>query len=154
MPVFKIGIARRGQRRAVHFSISRTGTPDCRLLRALVDPGSIPGSTMGGCGHSKSDYSKLDEMGSAVRVRLNSTVVQVQHSNAAKEVQVGYVRGGKLPDCRRKVNCVLGLPITGMIPYLCPELRRQQRRSAVVSRESAAGLHARGAAELDFICQT
>jgi len=96
------------------------------LVRSLI-PEAVPGSTMEDVVTAKADYSKLDEMGSAVRVRLNSTVVQVQHSNAAKEVQVGYVRGGKLQTVAAK-NCVLAC-YNGMIPYLCPELPEKQKEA-------------------------
>ena len=65
------------------------------LVRALI-PEAVPGSTMEDVVIAKADYSKLDETGGAVRIRLNSTVVHVQHTNAAKEVQVAYARGGKL----------------------------------------------------------
>ncbi len=44
------------------------------LVRSLI-PEAVPGSTMEDVVTAKADYSKLDEMGSAVRVRLNSTVV-------------------------------------------------------------------------------
>jgi len=96
------------------------------LVRSLI-PEAVPGSTMEDVVTAKADYSKLDEMGSAVRVRLNSTVVQVQHSNAAKEVQVGYVRGGKLQTVAAK-SCVLAC-YNGMIPYLCPELPEKQKEA-------------------------
>ncbi len=96
------------------------------LVRSLI-PEAVPGSTMEDVVTAKADYSKLDEMESAVRVRLNSTVVQVQHSNAAKEVQVGYVRGGKLQTVAAK-NCVLAC-YNGMIPYLCPELPEKQKEA-------------------------
>src|SRR5882762_2991608 len=51
------------------------------LVRSLI-PEAIPGSTMEDVVTAKADYSKLDEAG-AVRIRLNSTVVRVQHTNAA-----------------------------------------------------------------------
>src|SRR5467141_4548826 len=59
------------------------------LVRSLIAH-AIPGSTMEDVVTAIADYSKLDEAG-AVRIRLNSTVVRVQHKNAAKEVQVAYV---------------------------------------------------------------
>jgi spermidine dehydrogenase len=96
------------------------------LVRSLI-PEAIPGSTMDDVVIAKADYSKLDETGGAVRIRLNSTVVHVQHTNAAKEVQVAYVRGGKLRTVAAK-NCVLAC-YNGMIPYLCPELPEKQKKA-------------------------
>jgi spermidine dehydrogenase len=97
------------------------------LVRSLI-PEAIPGSTMEDVVTAKADYSKLDAGNSAVRIRLNSTVVHVQHAkNAAKEVQVAYVRGGKLQTVAAK-NCVLAC-YNGMIPYLCPELPEKQKEA-------------------------
>src|SRR6202521_2000507 len=96
------------------------------LVRSLI-PEAVPGSTMEDVVSAKADYSKLDEAGGAVRIRLNSTAVPVPHTNAAKEVQVGYVRGGKLQTVTAK-NCVLAC-YNGMIPYLCPELPEKQKEA-------------------------
>src|SRR5260370_26763573 len=77
---------------------------------------------------AKADYSKLDAGNSAVRIRLNSTAVHVQHAtNAAKEVQVAYVGAGKREPVTAK-NCVLAC-YNGMIPYLCPELPEKQKEA-------------------------
>src|SRR5712664_4155551 len=96
------------------------------LVRSLI-PEAIPGSTMEDVVTARADYSKLDEAAGAVRIRLNSTVVHVQHTKADKEVQVEYVRGGKLQTVTAK-NCVLAC-YNGMIPYLCPELPEKQKEA-------------------------
>ncbi len=96
------------------------------LVRSLI-PDVIPGSTMEDVVAAKANYSKLDEASSPVRIRLNSTVVHVQHANPAKEVQVAYVRGGKLQTVAAN-NCVLAC-YNGMIPYLCPELPEGQKEA-------------------------
>jgi len=99
------------------------------LVRSLI-PGTIPGHTMEDVVTAKADYSKLDQRGSAVRIRLNSTVVHAQHdgpANAAKGVQVAYMRGGKLQSVQGN-NCVLAC-YNGMIPYLCPELPEKQKEA-------------------------
>ena len=96
------------------------------LVRALI-PEAIPGSTMEDVVTARADYSKLDEASGAVRIRLNSTVVHVQHANATKEVQVAYMRGGKLQTVAAK-NCVLAC-YNGMIPYICPELTGKQKEA-------------------------
>jgi len=96
------------------------------LVRSLI-PEAIPGSTMEDVVTARADYSKLDEASGAVRIRLNSTVVHVQHTNATKEVQVAYMRGGKLQTVAAK-NCVLAC-YNGMIPYICPELTDKQKEA-------------------------
>jgi spermidine dehydrogenase len=94
----------------------------------------MPGSTMEDVITTKVDYSQLDRAENGVRVRLNSTVVNVKHSgsaadakDAAKAVQVSYMRGGKLQRVTGK-NCVLAC-YNGMIPYLCPELPEAQKEA-------------------------
>jgi spermidine dehydrogenase len=96
------------------------------LVRSLI-PDAVPGSTMEDVVTAKADYSKLDEAGGAVRIRLNSTVVRAQHTKDAKEVQIAYVRGGKQQTVVAK-NCVLAC-YNGMIPYLCPELPEKQKEA-------------------------
>jgi spermidine dehydrogenase len=99
------------------------------LVRSLV-PHSIGGDGMEDIATAKADYSHLDVSGSAVRIRLNSTVVRVSHigpAESAKEIEVAYDRGGKLQVVRAK-NCLLAC-YNMMIPYLCPELPRTQREA-------------------------
>jgi spermidine dehydrogenase len=99
------------------------------LVRTLVR-GSIPGHSMDDIVTAPTDYSRLDSSGSAVRIRLNSTVVHVSHvgsAQTAKEVEIAYQRGGKLQIVRAK-NCLLACYNT-MIPYLCPELPEKQKEA-------------------------
>jgi len=97
------------------------------LVRALL-PDALPGATMEDGVTARADYSKLDQADALVRIRLNTTAVQVQHSNASGSpnvVRIAYVRGGKLQTVAAK-NCVLAC-YNGMIPYLCPELPEKQK---------------------------
>jgi len=99
------------------------------LVRSLI-AGAVPGGTMDDVVTARADYSKLDDANSRVRIRLNSTVMHVQHAEgekARKEVEIAYVRGGKLATVRAK-NCVLAC-YNVMIPYLCPELPREQKEA-------------------------
>src|SRR5215813_3526256 len=48
------------------------------LVRSLV-PGAVPGSTMEDVVTSRANYARLDDSGSAVRIRLNSTAVRAKH---------------------------------------------------------------------------
>jgi spermidine dehydrogenase len=99
------------------------------LVRSLI-PGTIPGQSMEDVVTANTDYSKLDDSGSPVRMRLNSTVVHAQHdgpADAAKGVEVTYMRGGKLHTVQAK-SCILAC-YNGMIPYLCPELPEKQKEA-------------------------
>jgi spermidine dehydrogenase len=99
------------------------------LVRSLIPP-AMPGSSMQDVVCARAVYSKLDAADSPVRVRLNSTVVQVRNAaahEAAKEVQIAYVRGGKLHTVSGK-NCVLAC-YNGMIPYICPDIPAEQSKA-------------------------
>jgi spermidine dehydrogenase len=106
------------------------------LVRSLV-PAAVPGSTMEDVVTAKADYSQLDRSENAVRLRLNTSVVNVKHSaatlatdsakNAGKSVQVTYMRGGKLQRVNGK-NCVLAC-YNVMIPYICPDLPGPQKEA-------------------------
>src|SRR5579862_3568424 len=99
------------------------------LVRSLI-PDAVPGSTMEDVVTARANYAALDGAGNSVRIRLNSTVVNVKHlgaNEAAKEIEVSYMRGGKLN--RVKGNyCVLAC-YNVMIPYICPELPDAQKES-------------------------
>jgi spermidine dehydrogenase len=99
------------------------------LVRSLI-PEAVPGSTMEDVVTARANYAALDGAGNSVRIRLNSTVVNVKHlgtNEAAKEIEVSYMRGGKLN--RVKGNyCVLAC-YNVMIPYICPELPEGQKES-------------------------
>jgi spermidine dehydrogenase len=97
------------------------------LVRSLI-PGSIPGGSMEDVVTAKADYSQLDRSEHPVRVRLNSTVVNVKHTtsvNSAREVQITYTRGGQ-PYAVKGNQCVLAC-YNVMIPYVCPELPQMQK---------------------------
>jgi spermidine dehydrogenase len=96
------------------------------LLRRLV-PAAVPGSTADDAVLAKTDYAKLDEAGQPVRVRLNSTVVGAANTGtgAGSEVQVTYLRGGKLRKVRAR-SCVMAC-WSAVVPHLCPEMPEVQR---------------------------
>ena len=99
------------------------------LVRSMI-PSAIPGHTMDDVVTAHADYSKLDDANSPVRIRLNSTVVHVVNEDAkdsAKEVEVSYMRGGRLQTVRGR-SCVLAC-YNSMIPYLCPELPEKQKEA-------------------------
>ena len=97
------------------------------LVRSLI-PAAIPGHTMDDVVSARADYSRLDDATSPIRIRLNSAAVQLRHNGSpasAKEVEVAYMRGGKLQSVQASA-CVLAC-YNMMIPYLCPELPEKQR---------------------------
>ncbi|HVS89929.1 MAG TPA: NAD(P)-binding protein [Candidatus Acidoferrum sp.] len=99
------------------------------LVRSMISS-AIPGHTMDDIVTAHADYSKLDDASSPVRIRLNSTVVHVANEDtkdSAKEVEVSYMRGGRLQTVRGK-SCVLAC-YNCMIPYLCPELPEKQKEA-------------------------
>jgi spermidine dehydrogenase len=99
-----------------------------RLLVRKLIPEAIPGNTAEDIVTARANYSRLDQNGSNIRIRLNSPVVRVRHQGdaaTAKGVEVAYVRGGKLHTVRAK-KCVLACWHV-VIPYICEELPEKQK---------------------------
>jgi spermidine dehydrogenase len=99
------------------------------LMRTLI-PGSVPGHTMEDVVTARTDYRKLDQASSPVRVRLNSTVVRARHigpRESAKQVEIAYSQGGKLQSVKTKA-CILAC-YNAMVPHLCPELPDAQKEA-------------------------
>jgi spermidine dehydrogenase len=94
------------------------------LVRGLV-PGIAPGNTMEDVVLARFDYARLDDPGSNIRIRLDSTCVDVR--NAGGEVRVGYVRDGKLHRVAAR-HAVLAC-FHMMIPHLMAELPEAQREA-------------------------
>ncbi|HEY7664834.1 MAG TPA: FAD/NAD(P)-binding protein [Xanthobacteraceae bacterium] len=92
------------------------------LVRALI-PAVAPGAGMEDVVLAAFDYGELDRDGKPVRVRLDSTCVEVR--NAREEVRVGYVRGGTTHVVAAK-HAVLAC-FHMVIPHIMPELPAQQR---------------------------
>src|SRR6266849_1439837 len=99
-----------------------------RLLVRKLIPDAMPGQSASDVVTAKANYSKLDQSGSGVRIRLNSTAVRVKHLGdhaSAKEVEVAYARGGKVYTAKAK-NAVLACWHV-VIPYICEELPDKQK---------------------------
>jgi len=125
-----LGLPSRGKEEPYIFHFPDGNASVARLLVRSLIPEALPGATMEDVVTAKADYRRLDQDGGAIRIRLNSTVTNVQHSNApssSKEVQVSYVRGGKVHTVTGK-NCVLACYNT-MIPYICPDLPQKQKEA-------------------------
>jgi spermidine dehydrogenase len=99
------------------------------LVRRLV-PAAIPGKTVEDLVTARADYSRLDDAKAPVRIRLESTVVRVRHQGdpaKASEVEVAYVRGGRLETVRgRRVVMACW---NSVIPHIVPELPAEQKQA-------------------------
>jgi len=99
-----------------------------RLLVRRLIPHAVPGETVEDLMTARADYGRLDAASSAVRIRLNSTVVRVRHlgsPDSATETEIAYVRQGKLHTAIAS-QCILACWHV-VIPYICPELPAPQR---------------------------
>ena len=123
-----LGLGETGKEEPYIFHFPDGNASIARLLVRSLIPEAIPGNTMEDVVSARADYSRLDDAKRAVRIRLNSTAVQVRHNesaSSAKDVGVAYVRDGKLQSVQASA-CVLAC-YNMMIPYLCPELPPKQK---------------------------
>jgi spermidine dehydrogenase len=97
-----------------------------RLLVRKLIPDAVPGSTMEDVVTTRVDYSKLDQSGSPVRIRLNSTVVNTSHTPNGSAVDITYVHSGDAHTVRAK-KCVLAC-YNSAIPYICSDLPAEQKK--------------------------
>ena len=105
------------------------------LVRKLIPNVAPPGKGMFDIVTAKFDYQQLDQPNNSVKLRLNSTAVQVENLPNDK-VAVSYVDkstseqlGGKQRNVRVKANrCILAC-YNGIIPHLCPEMPEQQKEN-------------------------
>jgi len=99
------------------------------LVRELI-PAAVPGKMWTDVVMTKANYAKLDEAGSAVRLRLSCTAVRVKHlgdAASAKEVEIAYARRGKVYTAKAR-NAVLACWHV-VIPYICAELPDKQKEA-------------------------
>jgi spermidine dehydrogenase len=113
-----------------HFHYPDGNASIARLLVRSLVPGSVPGRDAEDVVTAKVDYTRLDQQGTPVRIRLNSTAVEVRHvgePSAAKEVEVIYALQGKARRVRGKAVVLACWNM--MIPYLCQEMPEQQKKA-------------------------
>ncbi len=99
------------------------------LVRDLI-PQSVPGDSAVDVVTAEANYARLDEAKSPVKIRLNSTVVQVRNvgePGGAREVEVTYASGKQVFTVRAR-GCVLAC-WNMVIPYLCPLLPDEQKKA-------------------------
>ena len=97
-----------------------------RLLVRHLIPAVTAGNTEENIVTSSFDYTQLDREGAPVRLRLNSTAVNVRNRDDGL-VDASYVVAGKAQTVRAK-HCILA-GYGGMVPHLCPELPPAQKES-------------------------
>jgi len=98
------------------------------LVRSLI-PAAVPGKTMEDVGAAVVNYELLDRAEQPARIRLNSTVVHVEHSGGkpSGEVAVTYVNGGKARTVRADA-CIMAC-WNMVIPYVVPSLPAAQKEA-------------------------
>jgi spermidine dehydrogenase len=96
-----------------------------RLLARKLIAGLASGGTMDDIVLAGFDYDQLDRDSSDIRIRLNSTVIDVRQTHDA--VDIGYVRAGRAHRATAK-HAVLAC-FHMMIPFLMPDLPQAQRQA-------------------------
>ena len=97
-----------------------------RLLVRKLIPEALPGSTMEDSVTARLDYTLLDQEGADLGIRLNSTVVNAEHTADSRAVDVTYVHSGDAHTVRAK-KCIMAC-YNSAIPYICPALPETQRQ--------------------------
>lgn len=100
------------------------------VARALVNkliPDSMSVDTMEAQVKAKVNYNALDLKSSKVRIRLNSSVVKVEHTSNQRSVNVVYIHNGK--SYRVVGRHVVMACYNNMLPHLCPELPIEQKEA-------------------------
>ncbi len=90
-----------------------------RLIRDIA-----PGNTMHDIVAARFDYSKLDQAGSPVRLRLNATTVNVRHVDETA-IEMTYVQDGQAHRVRGK-RCIMAC-YHAIVPHICPGLPEKQK---------------------------
>ena len=94
-----MGLDARPGRRSPFLHFPDGNATIARLLARRLIPRAVPGRTADDVVLARVDYRRLDEPGPA-RLRLNSTAVRARHAGSATEVEVDYVRSGRLQRVR------------------------------------------------------
>jgi spermidine dehydrogenase len=116
------GPAGRDEPYIFHFPDGNAGVARS-MVRKLI-PRAVPGSTMEDLVLSRVDYDLLDLPSNDTRIRLNSTAVDVRHSDGDRAVDVTYVSHGNVHRVRGK-HTILAC-YNNIIPHICPELPEAQ----------------------------
>jgi spermidine dehydrogenase len=102
------------------------------LVRALI-PDAVPGSSMEDVITSRVDYSALDRGNGKIRIRLNSSAVDVKNMRGGV-VETSYVSGGNAYKVRSG-GAVLAC-WNPVIPYICDEIPALQKEALMYGVKS------------------
>jgi spermidine dehydrogenase len=94
-----------------------------RLLVHALIPAAAPGVDATNVARARFDYARLDEAGAPVRLRLESTAINVVNRNGG--TRVTYVNDGQVLRVNAR-HTVLAC-YHAIIPYLCPDMPELQR---------------------------
>jgi spermidine dehydrogenase len=108
-----------------HFPDGNAGVARA-LVRAMI-PDALPGTSMPELALGKVDYSRLDRASNGVKVRLNSTAVDVHHTPDQAHVDVTYIRNGR-PERVRGRHAVMACN-NAIIPHIVAEVSADQREA-------------------------
>lgn len=103
-----------------HFPDGNAGV--ARLLVRQLVPSIAPGDDMLDIVQAPFTYTRLDQPDNPVNIRLNATVVQMQHRGgvaAASQVDVRYVKHGQAFDVA--AGQVIFAGYSAMLPHICSE---------------------------------
>jgi spermidine dehydrogenase len=118
-----------------HFHFPDGNATMARLLVNRLIPKALPGDhDMESVVRARLLYQHLDEVDCPVRLRLNSTVVRVEHEGPAEKadwVRLAYVSGGKVHGVRAR-NAVLAC-YNSIVRFLMPELPEKQKSALAES---------------------
>ncbi len=95
-----------------------------RLLVRKMIPTVAPGTSMEDIVTARFDYDQLDKPSNKVRLRLNSTAVNVVPGDKSTPAKITYIKEGEAFAVKAK-HCVLAC-YNMIIPYLIPELEAEQ----------------------------
>jgi spermidine dehydrogenase len=96
------------------------------LVRQLI-PEAVPGRSMEDLVTARVDYASLDRASAKVRIRLNSTAVDVRHAEGGQTVDVSYVQNGEAYRVQAK-HAVLAC-YNNMVPHICSEVPQAQKEA-------------------------
>ena len=102
------------------------------LVRSLI-PDAVPGGSMEDVVSARVDYTMLDHDDNNVRIRLNSTVIDVAHEND-QQVETKYVLGGNAYSVKSKA--VVMACWNSVIPHICREVPDMQREALLYGAKS------------------
>ncbi|MDP6992812.1 MAG: NAD(P)-binding protein [Woeseiaceae bacterium] len=104
-----------------------------RLLVSRLVPDAVSASTMEDIVLADIDYGLLDRNDNKVRIRLNSTVIDVAHVNDSL-VETSYVLGGNAYSVSSR-NVVMAC-WNSVIPHICGEVPPAQREALAYGQKS------------------